>query len=272
MLCRVMPLANKIFLAESYQPIFREIGLDAEAIFAHPDIHPWRTLSDRENCTLDFTRIDGTRGRFHVKRFPATRGVSPADAEVQGYRALQFERIPTVPLVGWGSLDDGRSFLITEDLHGFDAADKRIEAGMPFEKLLESTAKMAGKLHAVGLHHSDLYLCHFFANESANDIRLIDAARVRRMTNFLTRWRWIVKDLAQFWYSTMKLPITDDQRERWLSEYGKARELKSINRLRKSIIRKANWIARHDAKLREQQPNRNISIPMPDAAVHQERR
>ncbi len=60
-------------------------------------------------------------------------------------------------------------------------------------------------LHNGGLHHRDLYLCHFLGRRDENpqaDLRLIDAARVRPLPGPLTRRRWIVKDLAQFWYST----------------------------------------------------------------------
>ena len=31
----------------------RAVELDAEAVFTHPQIVAWRTLTDRENCTLD---------------------------------------------------------------------------------------------------------------------------------------------------------------------------------------------------------------------------
>src|SRR6185503_11861775 len=115
---------------------------------------------------------------------------------------------------GWGKLADGRSFFVTADLAGYRAADKLIDAGTPFENLLAPTADLAVKLHRAGLHHRDLYLCHFFARvtENAVDVRLIDTARVRRLGGFLTRGRWITKDLAQFWYSTISLPITDGQR------------------------------------------------------------
>ena len=52
------------------------------------------------------------------------------------------------------------------------------------------------------------------------DLRLIDAARVRRLPGFFTRGRWIVKDLAQFWYITLKLPITEKCIARlWLLRY-----------------------------------------------------
>jgi hypothetical protein len=262
-------------VAPQYQPIFREVGLDAEAVFSHDDIRPWRTLADRENCTLDVTLVDGESIRWHVKRYAAVRfGLdTPADDEVDGYRALHDAGIPTAPLVGWGRLADGRSFVITEDLHGYDAADKLVERGGAemFEKLLEPTADLAARLHRAGLHHRDLYLCHFFAsvdepNASGEDgsgpidVRLIDVARVGRLRNTLTRKRWIIKDLAQFWYSTLNLPVTDEQRARWLKRYGDQRGI-DAPRFRGSIERKSRWIAKHDRMLREREPDRNISIP-----------
>src|SRR4051812_48747885 len=218
---------NRFQVAPQFQPLLRAIGLDAEAVFTHPDIKVWRSIPERENCTLDADLPDGRHVRLHVKRHvPSRFPKTPADEEAQGIRALEVEGIPTVPLVGWGRLIDGRSFLITQDLSDYRDAEKLVQGGMPFEPLLEPTADLAARLHAAGLHHRDLYLCHFFARENApSDLRLIDAARVKRLPGWLTRTRWIVKDLAQFWYSTTKLPITDDQRTRWLRRYAERRKL-----------------------------------------------
>jgi heptose I phosphotransferase len=252
-------------VAPGFQPIFREAGLDAEAFFTHPDIKPWRTLKDRENCTLDITRPDGSRVRFHIKRFPPFRSMgAPADQEVNGLRTLDLEGIPTAPLVGWGKLADRRSFVITLDLAGYEPADKLIESGVSFDRLLEPTADLTARLHAAGLHHCDLYLCHFFARVSDDrvDLRLIDAARVERL-GLLAR-RWIIKDLAQFWYSTLSLPVTQSQRMAWLDRYAANRKLDSVVQLQRSIQKKSNWIARHDAELRKKQPHRNVSIPRND--------
>src|SRR5207248_1593154 len=157
----------------------------------------WRKLPDRENCTLDAT-LNGRPVRLHIKRWQPARGFTlPADDEVRGLRALQAAKIPTAPLVGWGKLVDRRSFVITEDLSGYRAADKLVESGTPFETLLEPTTDLVAQLHAAGLHHRDLYLCHFFAKVEPDgrvDVRLIDAARVGHLGGFLTRARWIVKD------------------------------------------------------------------------------
>jgi hypothetical protein len=254
-------------VAPHYQPLFREVGLDAEAVFDHELIRPWRTLADRENCTLDFTDRDGNDQRWHIKRYPAPGyGFrTPAEVEVDGYRALNSNGIPTATLVGWGQLADRRSFVISEDLTGYDACDKLLaSASVTFDQLLKPTAALAAKLHNAGLHHRDLYLCHFFARVDADnstiDVRLIDVARVRKFSP-LTRRRWIVKDLAQFWFSTLEhKSITDAQRTAWLNEYASQRGINGQS-LRGAILRKSDSIARHDLRLRALQPNRNISIP-----------
>lgn len=242
------------------------IGLDAEAVFDHPDISVWRKIVDRENCTLD-AEVDGRKVRWHVKRYAAVRapGRTPAEKEVAGIRLLQDAGIPTVPLVAWGVLADRRSFVVVDDLADYQPGDKLLEAGgSSFDRLLEPTADLAAKLHAVGLHHRDLYLCHFFvpADDPSAPLRLIDCARVKRLPRFLTRYRWVVKDLSQFWYSTLKHPeITDGQRMAWLRRYAGKAGGGDVDRLRRSVERKVAWIGRHDAKLNRAQPNRNISIP-----------
>ena len=263
-------MPDTFHVASGYQPLMRMIGLDAEAVFDHPEIKPWRSIADRENCTLD-TEVEGKKVRWHVKRYTAIRGHrrTPAELEVGGIQLLQDAGIPTVPLVGWGVLADRRSFVIVEDLAGYRPADKLLEAGgATFGQLLEPTADLAARLHTAGLHHRDLYLCHFFvpgeggAARTTRDLRLIDCARVKRLPGFLTRYRWIVKDLSQFWYSTLKHPqITDDQRAAWLARYAEKSRAKDAEGLRKSILRKVAWITRHDKKLNRAQPNRNISIP-----------
>src|ERR1041385_3366868 len=110
-----------------YQPIMREIGLDAEAVFSHPEIKVWRSIPERENCTLE-ARLDGREIRLHIKRYHAGKSSkNAAEEEVGGIELLQAHGIATVQLVGWGKLADGRSFVISEDLKEFRAADKVIE-------------------------------------------------------------------------------------------------------------------------------------------------
>jgi hypothetical protein len=254
-------------LASGYQPLARRAGLDARAMFEHPDIRVWRTLPDRENAYIDVQDEQGNGVRWHVKRFPAHKTFPlPAQDQVEAHKLIVAEQIPTATLVGWGNLPDRRSFVIFENLTGYTPADKLIEGGFSFDLLLASTAKLAALLHTRGLHHRDLYLCHFMVRREANaegnlDIRLIDTARVRKLPSLFGRSRWVAKDLAQFLYSTTKLPISDAQRDAWLDHYARERGMPSSANFRGPVARKIRQIGRHDAKLMRLRPYRDVSIP-----------
>jgi hypothetical protein len=257
-----MPNPTDIFqVAAQDQPLIRQIGLDAVGVFNDPRVRVWRSLPDRENCTLDQKLPNGQTVRLHIKRYPKSPSPTPADIEVAGSRLLQQQSIPNAPPIAHGRLADGRSFVIFKNLDGYTPADKLIESGTPFDALLLPTADIAAMLRNRQLHHRDLYLCHFMARVDGNsvDVKLIDAARVAELGNALTRRRWITKDLAQFWYSTTNLPISDAQRNDWLARYAKLRGTEP-RKLIASIRRKVRTIARHDVKLNRNQPRRNISL------------
>lgn len=243
--------------------MLRELGLDAQTVFTHPDIRVWRRLPDRENATLDATLADGRAVRLHIKRYPAARRGSPtAGVEAMGIQKLNAAGIGTVPLVAWGNDAAGRSFIMTEDLVGRRPLDKLIAEGLSFDAIAMATAQVAATLHAAHLHHRDLYLCHFFArtDDPAGPLALIDAARVRGLPG-LFAGRWIVKDLAQFWYSAEQLNVPHQSLVRWLEQYAALRNLNHSEGLVRAVERKAAWIGRHDKRLRRRQPGRNVSIP-----------
>ena len=237
----------------------RLLGIDAETVFTHPEIQVWRKLPDRENCRLDATLADGTRSRLHVKRYLASEAFAP---EIEGHRLLEAASIPTASLVGWGLVEGRGSFVIFDDLTGFTPADKLLDQGMLFDTLLLPTVELAAKLHSAGLHHRDLYLCHFMAKTEGDrtELRLIDSARVRRLPAWFSR-RWIVKDLAQFWYSTLKHAVSDSQREEWLAQYLRLRGIEDERGLSRAVGRKVKAIGRHDERLHRKRPERDVSIP-----------
>src|SRR4051812_6759706 len=102
----VKPPLSHFRVAPQYQPLMRAAGLDADAVFDHPHIVAWRTLPDRENCTLD-VEVDGKTVRLHIKRYkPAAGARTPADEEANAIQVLEAEQIPTLKLVGWGKLAD----------------------------------------------------------------------------------------------------------------------------------------------------------------------
>ena len=251
-----------LFIAEPFREIFAKIEFAPEKIFNDPQIKPWRKLADRENCTWDIA-TGGRTIRLHVKRFPAMRAESPAKIEARGYELLRTHEIPAAQVAACGILNDGRSFIATEDLATFTPADILVQGGLDFDRLLIPTADLAAKLHNAGLHHRDLYLCHFMANAGGASVKLtmIDAARVRELPGIFMRRRWIVKDLSQFWYSTTQLPVSELQREAWLAEYAERAKIKDVLRLRSAVARKSDSIGKHDQRIRVREPGRNISIP-----------
>jgi hypothetical protein len=249
-----------------FQPLMRQLGLDADTVFDHPDIVCWRKLPDRENCLLDADVPEAARVRLHIKRYlhrPLGERPTPADHDAAGTAILEQAGIATGKLIGWGRTADRGSFVIYQDLAGYMPADKLVAAGGPFQPLLGPTAELAAKLHECGLHHRDLYLCHFMARVTGDlvNLALIDTARVRKLP-WLFPDRWIVKDLAQFWYSTLALAISDSQRADWLAHYAKVRKIEGqLGSLRRRIERKARSIARHDAQIHWNRPERDMSIP-----------
>lgn len=246
-----------------YQPLVREIGLDGDSIFYDSRIHCWRDIPERQNCTLD-VMLSGQRPlRLHIKRFKQPDNPA-AEAEADAIRLLVSHDLPTVPLVGWGRAADGRGFLITLDLQGYADTEKAVAAGLSVDRIVQPLALLAARLHRAGLHHRDLYLCHFFVNDAnPQDMRLIDAARVRHLPRWPLRQRWIIKDLAQLVFSLRIAGADEGQIRAFMNHYAQARNSKITQRMMNRINRKAARIARHDASLRQLQPTRNVSLPTP---------
>jgi hypothetical protein len=234
-----------------FEDELHDFAREPSRIFTDPRIAAWRTLHDRQNCTLQLAH------RFHIKRYSTPLTVM---SELRGYSLLKDHGIPTAPLVAAGVLPDRRSFTMFLDLEGYLPGDRFLADRGDFAPLINPTASLAARLHSAGLHHRDLYLCHFMIRAADLDVRLIDAARVRRLPRFL-RTRWIVKDVAQFLYSThAHESIQAAHREQWLQTY-EALTLTPVESMRSAIERKVKWIARHDRRLRTREPKRNISLP-----------
>src|ERR1700749_2050123 len=92
-----------IGVAPQYQLIMRERGIDADMIFVHPLIKPWRTLPERENCTLDATLTAGPPIRGNIKGYAGSHAFTlPVRSEVSGFRILKMNQIPPAELIGYG--------------------------------------------------------------------------------------------------------------------------------------------------------------------------
>ena len=87
-----LPTPSGYYRAEAaYADLLRRVGLpDAMSVFEHPKIDAWRSITERENCVLDYDgdeRRGTPAGRLHIKRNKAGhRGVDEEAAAIRGHR------------------------------------------------------------------------------------------------------------------------------------------------------------------------------------------
>lgn len=257
--------AESLDIADAYRAMLKTFGLTtAGAFFTDERFRVWRDVHDRQNATFDES-FEGRRVRLHLKR-DCKRVREPLELEARGLELLQSAGIPTARRVAHGRLADGRSFIVTEQLYRYRAADMWLnEHPDLLQTILPATAAIASRLHSSGLHHRDLYLNHFFVCvDEPTKLCLIDTARVRAIPRFFAS-RWIVKDLAQFFYSLSKYEILDGELvDPWLNRYLIGRSIDPSegerSRLWHPVSRKIASIGRRDRRVRRREPGRNKPI------------
>ena len=183
--------------------------------------------------------------------------------------------VVTPVAAGERRLPDGRreSFVATLRLDGYAPLDQYLEDhfGGTLEvrrrarkmAIVAALANLIRQFHSLGLCHRDMYLCHLFVNERDDgnvDLRMIDLQRVGAQT--FPAHRWIVKDLAQLYYSSLPLPISDRDRLRFFALYAPHG---SRRRQRKGLVRrvlsKAGMIAKRDAAKNRDKENSRPEDP-----------
>ena len=152
--------------------------------------------------------------------------------EWRGIRRMHEIGAPTMRAVGCGH--EGwpaawqRSFLITEELPGIVSLEKIAEGAGPTltddlkRRLIRRMAQIAAKMHRNGVNHRDLYICHFvLQTDSAAApwpaVYVIDLHRMQCRRR--TPRRWIVKDLAAIYFSSMDLPPATRDLLRFVKHY-----------------------------------------------------
>lgn len=164
-----------------------------------------------------------------------------AENEWHGIHRLQRLGVNTMHVAGYGTTGNNparrRSFIITDELPAnmsleeFCARWHERHANSPSEVrlkrwLIRNLAEIARTIHTNGANHRDFYLCHFLIdannvppNPEAEDcnVYLIDLHRMQLRRK--TPVRWLVKDIAGLYYSSMDVKLTSRDLLRFMRVY-----------------------------------------------------
>ena len=274
---------GRLLINPAYRDLLAANGLlNFDAVMSYAGGQVLRTLVWRENLRMELVDGGGRRVVVYAKRHRAPSWLEQVLSLAAGRRVRSFGRrewdavaaltaagIPTAERVvvgersrGWFA---GQSFFITAELAGYRPADEVLGEMPPDRRgpLLDKIAALTRRFHDAGLNHRDFYLCHVFVRptgERAFDLALIDLQRVARFRGW--RRRWLVKDVAQLAHSARDI-LSQEEWEDWLCRYfGVDRLGGRERRFAKAVRRKADRIARHDAR-------RRARLPQPSAFSHQ---
>jgi heptose I phosphotransferase len=246
-----------------------------KALMSHPGHAVAKcAIKERNTVRLDLATEKGEKKSFFLKRYaPPTVGgrlksylrlKRPAPGAGQEWRAmwtfLQVGLPGPVP-IAWGQ-DDKNSLVLSEGVshvmrlsewadRNFGEGSCRNPQALPAKhKIIEEVANIVARMHSAGLHHQDLYLCHFLcgSEQGCLPLTLIDLQRVERHRRLPRRWQ--VKDLAQLHFSSAQYITRQDMGRFWKvynSIYHTGRRKIPFWH---SILRKSERIRRHTLKHR----------------------
>jgi heptose I phosphotransferase len=122
-----------------------------------------------------------------------------------------------------------RSFLITDELDNMIDLETLaanwelyIDSLKTKRRLIKAVAKIAAAMFDSGMNHRDFYICHFMLkqdtlHDETPALYLIDLHRAQ-IRKKVPR-RWLIKDLAGLYFSTMDLPLTRQDYFYFLKEF-----------------------------------------------------
>lgn len=219
-------LANKQNIEKLFDEIFQQSG------------HMVRNMKDRQTLKIQFQdqayylkRHLGV-GWWEIfknllqLRLPVT-GASNEWAALQKMTALG---LPSLEAVAYGVQGKNpayqKSFIVTRELPSVVQTDHFLQQHSLSAKqrfvLTKRIAQLARAFHLAGINHRDFYLCHFMLKDAMEgnadwDVYIIDLHRAQIRSKVPKRW--LVKDLAALYFSSMSLPISKKDRLRFLKIY-----------------------------------------------------
>lgn len=184
-------------------------------------------------------------------RFP----VLGATNEWQALNKLRALDIPSLIPVAYGVRGKNparqQSFIVTRELTDVVQVDHLFEQHSVGAKtkrcVLANIARIAREFHGAGINHRDFYLCHFMLKlESLSageqpELYLIDLHRAQCRAQ--VPLRWLIKDLAALYYSSLNMNFTLRDYLFFLRIYF-MQDLRTILMTKKTLLKKIEIRAR----------------------------
>ena len=162
-----------------------------------------------------------------------------ARTEWRAIQALEAIGVDTMKIVAYGeeglSPATRKSFIVTEALTDTESLERWAPKFMcathtPSKfrlkhALIRRVAEIARRLHSNGLNHQDFYLCHFLLDISGGSTPPPDAIKLylidlhRMQVRKRAPQRWLVKDIAGLFFSSMDLGLSSTDLFRFMRTY-----------------------------------------------------
>lgn len=270
----------EMIVNRAYLPALMAAGLnDFDRIYHHHGGTVIKKVKTRQITRIGIP-VGSKTGDWYLKRHVAVRptlqewiasltrrrGASPGVLEFHSICDFRKHGIPTATPVAAGERKIDRfryeSFLITESIDPFISLETIIrhhpeqlqeEKGeLRKQRILRAIAFLSRKMHDAGFNHLDFNADHVMIGPDAADgdvpLALLDFQRIDRKK--WMRFRWMIKTMAELFYS-MPDPVFSDSDRRFMFETYIRRSGNGVwNRfLLQWIILKSRRIGRHTEKI-----------------------
>jgi heptose I phosphotransferase len=214
------------------------LDVEGEVFREHKNRRTVRITRDGKRFFVKVHRNAGWR-EIMKNIFGLRLPVLSARNELRAIRMLDALGIETMKVAGFGErgLPPAwlESFLITEELENtvsLEHFSREWQAHPPDVHLkwalIRNIASISRRLHERGINHRDFYICHFLIDLRAADeknayegmhVYLIDLHRVQMRKH--TPRRWIIKDIAGLFFSSMDIGLTRRDLFRFIKTYSR---------------------------------------------------
>lgn len=280
---RTLPdmIVNREFL-----PALMAAGLsDFDRIYHHHGGEVIKQIRTRQVTRIGIPRASGTYD-LYLKRHVANRptfsewvegtirhtGVSPGILEFHSICDFRKHGMPTATPVAAGERKVAplryESFLITESIDPFISLETIIryhperlqgeEGKRRKQRILQAVAGLSRSMHDAGLNHLDFNADHVMIGPDATEgnisLALLDFQRIDRKK--WMRFRWMIKTMAELFYSMPDPVFSDQDRQSMFKHYVRRSGNGAWDRfLLQWIKRKARRIGRHTEKIFSRKKN-----------------